>query len=185
MLVITVISGSFLGSKKEQRGLNEPAVGPIQPAQEVVVPQPVHTLDDGIPGITPVAPLPLVPLIELPAAPLSPGPLVEQPTAPLSLAEPPEQLPEVPAAVADVPLAPHAALPYTARRGTIDRGASGTSATAAGTSGSCAGGPASGSGAAGCSTNGTGGSGAAGSSISGTSGSGATGGIPDMPSSSV
>ena len=38
------------------------------------------------------------------------------------------------------------------------RGASGTSATAAGTSGSCSGGSASGSGTAGCSTNGTGGS---------------------------
>ena len=44
MLVITVISGyssTFLliGSKREQRGLNEPAVRPIQPAQEVVVPR--------------------------------------------------------------------------------------------------------------------------------------------------
>ena len=71
MLVIIVISGyssTFLliGSKKGQRGLTEPAVGPIQPAQEAVVPQPVHTADDGVPGITPVAPLPLVPLIELP-----------------------------------------------------------------------------------------------------------------------
>ena len=42
MLVITVISGyssTFLliGSKREQRGLNEPAVRPIQPAQEVLV----------------------------------------------------------------------------------------------------------------------------------------------------
>ena len=55
MLIITAISGSFLliGSKKEQRGLNEPAVGPIQPAQEVVVPQPVHTPDDSVPGIPP------------------------------------------------------------------------------------------------------------------------------------
>ena len=35
----------------EQRGLNEPAVRPIQPAQEVVVPQPVHTPNDGVPGI--------------------------------------------------------------------------------------------------------------------------------------
>ena len=49
---------------------------------------------------------------------------------------------------------------------------------AAGTSGSCSGGSASGSGAVGCSTNGTGGSGAAYSSISGTRGSGAAGGIP-------
>ena len=44
VLVITVISGyssTFLliGSKREQRGLNEPAVRPIQPAQEVVVPR--------------------------------------------------------------------------------------------------------------------------------------------------
>ena len=56
MLVITVISGyssTFLliGSKREQRGLNEPAVRPIQPAQEVVVPQTVYTPDDGVPGI--------------------------------------------------------------------------------------------------------------------------------------
>ena len=36
----------LIGSKKEQRGLNEPAVRPIQPAQEVVVPQPVYTPDD-------------------------------------------------------------------------------------------------------------------------------------------
>ena len=55
MLVITVISGyssTFLliGSKREQRGLNEPAVRPIQPAQEVVVPQPVYMPDDGVPG---------------------------------------------------------------------------------------------------------------------------------------
>ena len=41
----------MIGSKKEQRGLNEPAVRPIQPAQEVVVPQPVYTPDDGVPGI--------------------------------------------------------------------------------------------------------------------------------------
>ena len=41
----------MIGYKKEQRGLNEPAVRPIQPAQEVVVPQPVYTLDDGVPGI--------------------------------------------------------------------------------------------------------------------------------------
>ena len=51
MLVITVISGyssTFLliGSIREQRGLNEPAVRPIQPAQEVVIPQPVYTPDD-------------------------------------------------------------------------------------------------------------------------------------------
>ena len=65
MLVITVISGyssTFLliESKKEQRGLNEPAVRPIQPAQEVVVPQPVYTPDDGVLGIgIPIAaPLP-------------------------------------------------------------------------------------------------------------------------------
>ena len=55
MLVITVISGynSTFYCKKEQRGLTEPAVGPIQPAQEAVVPQPVHTPDDGVPGIPP------------------------------------------------------------------------------------------------------------------------------------
>ena len=47
-----------------------------------------------------------------------------------------------------------------------------------GTSGSCSGGLASGSGTAGCSTNGTGGSGAAGSSISSTGGSGAAVGSP-------
>ena len=41
----------MIGSKKEQRGLNEPAVRPIQPAQEVVVPQPVYALVDGVPGI--------------------------------------------------------------------------------------------------------------------------------------
>ena len=87
----------------------------FQPAQEAVVPQPVYTPDDGVPGIPPAAPLPLVPLIELPAAPLPPVPL-------LPLAEPPEQLPEVLAAVADVPVAPPAALPHTAHRGTIDRG---------------------------------------------------------------
>ena len=51
MLIITIISGKsstflLIGSKKEQRGLNEPAMGPIQPAQEVVVPQPVHMPDD-------------------------------------------------------------------------------------------------------------------------------------------
>ena len=87
-----------------------------------MVPQPAHMPDDGVPGITPAVPLPLVPLIELPAAPLTPLPLmplvelpaaplplaeppelVELPTAPLPLAELPEQLPEVPAAVADVP----------------------------------------------------------------------------------
>ena len=56
VLVITVISGyisTFLliGSKREQRGLNEPAVRPIQLAQEVVVPQTVYTPDDGVPGI--------------------------------------------------------------------------------------------------------------------------------------
>ena len=52
VLVITVISGyssTFLliGSKKEQRGLTEPAVGPIQLAQEAVVPRPVHTAHRG------------------------------------------------------------------------------------------------------------------------------------------
>ena len=91
-----------------------------------------------------MAPLPPVLLIELLAAPLPPVPLVELPAAPLPLAEPPVQLPEVPAAVADVPVAPPAALPHTARRyvprravcGRAARGAIGTSATAAGTSGS-------------------------------------------------
>ena len=66
------------------------AVGPIQPAQEAVVPQSVHTPDDGVLGIPLAAPLPLVTLIELPAAPLPPVPLVELPAAPLPLAEPPE-----------------------------------------------------------------------------------------------
>ena len=68
-------------------------------------------------------------------------PLTELPAAPLPLAEPPEQLPEVPA---DVPGAPPAALPHIARRyvsrravcGRAAGGATGTSATAAGTSSS-------------------------------------------------
>ena len=46
----------MIRSKKEQRGLNEPAVRPVQPAQEVVVPQPVHTPDDGVMGIPTAAP---------------------------------------------------------------------------------------------------------------------------------
>ena len=61
----------------------------------------------------------------------------EQPAVPQPLAEPPEQLPEVPAAVADVPVAPPAALPHTARQetyrcavcGRVAGGATGTSAT--------------------------------------------------------
>ena len=64
---------------KKERGLNEPAVRHVQLAQEVVVPQPVHTLDDsipgippaapaddGVPGIPPAAPLPLVPRVGSP-----------------------------------------------------------------------------------------------------------------------
>ena len=68
---------------------------------------------------------------------------------------------EVPAAIADVPVALSAALPHTAPRGTIDRGCYWYVSYGSwpGTSGSCSGGSASGSGTA--------------------------GGIPGMPSSGV
>ena len=46
--------------------------------------------------------------------------VVPQVVPPLPLAEPPEQLPEVTAAVAEIPVAPPAALPHTTCRGTID-----------------------------------------------------------------